>query len=48
MRDLLHANGEAPAALAILQGRAPDVAPDGVDLEYTNSSVTLLGTDIFI
>src|SRR5262249_30199871 len=32
--DLLQANGEAPAAQAVLDGRAPDVAPDGVDLEY--------------
>jgi hypothetical protein len=35
MSDLLHANGEAPAAQAIPDERAlPDVAPDGVDLEY--------------
>jgi glutaminase len=35
MSDLLHTNGEAPAAQAVLDGRAlPDGAPDGVDLEY--------------
>src|SRR5262245_49742251 len=34
MSALLHANGEAAAAQAILDGRAPGVAPDGVDLEY--------------
>jgi hypothetical protein len=34
MSDLLDANGEVPAAQAILDGRAlPDVALDGVDLE---------------
>jgi glutaminase len=35
MGALLHANGEAPAAQAVLDGRAlPDGAPDGVDREY--------------
>src|SRR6516162_3824884 len=35
MSDLLHVNGEASAAEAILDGRAlPDGAPDGVDVEY--------------
>jgi glutaminase len=34
MNDLLHGNGEGPAAQAILPGRAPNVAPDRVDLEY--------------
>ena len=35
MSDLPHANGAAPAAQAIPDGRAlPDAAPDGVDLEY--------------
>jgi hypothetical protein len=34
MSDLPHANGEAPSAQAVLDGRAPAVAPDGVDLEY--------------
>ena len=35
MSDLLQVNGEAPPPQGSLDGRAlPDVAPDGVDLEY--------------